>query len=152
MEGELYFIRHGKAGSAEPGKDDFFRPLTEKGKTEFRAFLKAVKSSVAAEEVTVWTSPLTRAKQTADIFIEEMKISDYEEKEFLANGDLEACLQELRKEKAFKVACIGHEPFMSMWVRELTGTVTPFPKGAIMGIKFAGQKVTLDLKLLPKGG
>ena len=31
MKGELLLIRHGKAGSVEPNKDDFYRPLTEKG-------------------------------------------------------------------------------------------------------------------------
>lgn len=151
MNGELILIRHGKAGSAQPGQDDFYRPLTDKGKSEFTTFMQTVKSALAMDKIEVWTSPLTRAKQTADIFIDEMGISNYEEKEFLADGDLKACLLELEAKPDFCVACVGHEPYMSMWVRELTGMETPFPKGAVMRIKFEDEKVAMDLKLSPKG-
>ncbi|MGP6139839.1 MULTISPECIES: SixA phosphatase family protein [unclassified Jeotgalibaca] len=151
MNGELILIRHGKAGSAEPGKDDFYRPLTQKGKDEFTTFMKTVKPELGTNEIEVWTSPLLRAKQTADIFIAKMGISTYEEKEFLANGDLKTCLKELEAKQNFCVACVGHEPYMSMWVRELTGMETPFPKGAVMVIKFDGEKIAMDMKLSPKG-
>lgn len=152
MNGELLLVRHGKAGSAEPGKDDFYRTLTEAGKEEFTAFMKTVKNKLGSNEIEVWTSPLTRAKQTAAIFIAELKIAGYAEKNFLADGNLAACLKELEGKEPFRVACIGHEPFMSAWVRELTGKNLPFPKGGIMRLKFADDDVAIDLNLSPKDG
>ena len=150
MKGELLLIRHGKAGSAKPGKDDYYRPLTEEGRTEFTTFLQNVKQKLNPNMLEIWTSPLTRAKQTAAIFALEMTVPVYSEKLFLANGDLNACLKALEMKPNFQVACIGHEPFMSMWVHELTGMRTPFNKGTIMRIIFDDAKVTLDLILSPK--
>lgn len=151
MRGELLLIRHGKAGSAEPGKDDFYRPLTEEGCTEFTTFLQKMKSKLNPNALEIWTSPLIRAKQTAAIFSSEMAVPAYSEKLFLANGDLHACLKALEKKPNFRVACVGHEPFMSMWVHELTGMSTHFCKGTMIRIIFDDEKVTLDLILSPKG-
>lgn len=150
MKGELLLIRHGKAGNADPNKDDFYRPLTEKGRTEFTTFLQTIQSQIATEELEVWTSPLTRAKQTAALFIAELELSMYTEKLFLADGNLEACLNALKMKPNFRVACVGHEPFMSMWVHELTGVRTSFHKGAMMRIVFDGPEVKLEWKRSPK--
>lgn len=150
MKGELLLIRHGKAGTAEPDKNDFYRPLTDKGRTEFTTFLQKVKPKLNQDALEIWTSPLIRAKETAEIVASELTVFTYEEKQFLANGDLGACLKALEMKPDFRVACVGHEPFMSMWVYELTGISTPFHKGAVLRIVFDGEKVTLDLKLSPK--
>ena len=82
MKGELLLIRHGKAGSAEPNKNDFYRPLTEKGRAEFTTFLQTIQSQIATEGLEVWTSPLTRAKQTAALFTTELELPTYAEKVF----------------------------------------------------------------------
>ena len=150
MKGELFLIRHGKAGSADPNKDDFYRPLTEKGRTEFTTFLQTIQSQIATEGLEVWSSPLTRAKQTAALFTTELELPTYAEKVFLADGNLEACLNALKMKPNFRVACVGHEPFMSMWVHELTGVRTPFHKGAIMCIVFDGAEAKLEWKRSPK--
>jgi phosphohistidine phosphatase len=68
MKGELLLIRHGKAGSAEPNKNDFYRPLTEKGRAEFTTFLQTIQSQIATEGLEVWTSPLTKRKPDTSPF------------------------------------------------------------------------------------
>ena len=42
--------------------------LQEKGKDEFRSFVSSVKKELKTDKaVSVWTSPMKRAKQTAEI-------------------------------------------------------------------------------------
>src|SRR2546422_9320334 len=66
---ELYFLRHGKAvepGSSGGGGDDFSRPLTERGIDEMEAEAQAFELLGLKPDV-ILTSPLLRAKQTAEI-------------------------------------------------------------------------------------
>ena len=64
---ELYLIRHAIAaelGSEWP--DDTKRPLTERGMSRFKDAVKGLRRlDVAVDEI--FTSPLVRARQTADI-------------------------------------------------------------------------------------
>ena len=67
----IYLVRHAWAGqSGDPRyADDALRPLTEKGRKRFRRVVKKlVKRGFGP--VAVATSPLVRAKETADIIAE----------------------------------------------------------------------------------
>lgn len=155
MLGTLILIRHGKAESREVDKPDFDRTLTEKGIHEFTDFMQVIQPLLKdVSNLKVWTSPLVRAKETADIFTAAMGMDEAEEKQFLSNGELNALLQELKAEPDhFHVACVGHEPFMSIWAKELTGANLPFPKGGMMKIVFDDENSAigkLDWKLAPK--
>lgn len=150
MEGSLYLIRHGKAGAAQRGKNDFYRPLTETGQTEWREFLQTMKPLIETENLHVWTSPLLRAKQTTDIFNETFQIDSSTEKDFLVNGDLQACLNNLQElEQPFRVACIGHEPYLTAWLSELTRKRVKVDKGTILKIDFKDNRATLDWRQSP---
>ena len=64
---ELYFIRHGVAeerGDAWP--DDNKRPLTDEGMSRMRKAMRGLARMGVSLDV-VLTSPLVRARQTADI-------------------------------------------------------------------------------------
>lgn len=155
MLGTLILIRHGKAESREVDKPDFDRTLTEKGIHEFTDFMQVIQPLLKdVSNLKVWTSPLVRAKETADIFTAAMGMDEAEEKQFLANGELSALLQDLKAEPDhFQVVCVGHEPFMSIWAKELTGANLPFPKGGMMKIVFDDENSALgklDWKLAPK--
>lgn len=153
MIGELILVRHGKAESKLLDKSDFDRTLTEEGKREFETFMKKVVPLLEPKkQLEVWTSPLIRAKETADIFKEALGITEMKEKDFLGNGNLEGLLQALEKQDSqFVIACVGHEPAMSAWTKELTGQSTPFPKGGVVSIRFEEdkEKGRLDWKLFP---
>ena len=72
----LYFLRHGKAWSrADWHDDDDLRPLTDAGEALVRAEGRAMKAMGLAPEVIV-TSPLARARRTAEIVAEELGLSD----------------------------------------------------------------------------
>src|SRR5437870_3538330 len=70
---ELYLIRHGLA--AERGKDwpdDSKRPLTPEGIARLRKEARGL-NAVGVTFDQIVTSPLIRARQTADVFSEELK-------------------------------------------------------------------------------
>ena len=70
---ELYLIRHGVA--AERGKDwpdDSKRPLTPDGIARLRKSARGL-TAIGVGFDQIVTSPLVRARQTADVFSEELK-------------------------------------------------------------------------------
>ena len=71
MGGQLILIRHGIAEERTPEGDDFYRKLTEAGVEEMTAFLPDVAPLLTeAGNLKIWTSPLVRARQTAELVAE----------------------------------------------------------------------------------
>jgi len=70
---ELYLLRHGKAQEHTNNiGSDSKRELTEAGKKELVCIAKAIKTlEVQVDEII--SSPLIRAKQTAEIIIKHVK-------------------------------------------------------------------------------
>ena len=68
---KLYLVRHGIAQERLGGAvlNDSQRPLTDEGRAETRQVAHALRKLGVKAEVVV-TSPLTRAKQTGEIFNE----------------------------------------------------------------------------------
>jgi phosphohistidine phosphatase len=70
---ELYLIRHGVAAErGEEYPDDSKRPLTSDGIARLRKEAKALDALDVTFDV-ILSSPLVRARQTADVFAEVMK-------------------------------------------------------------------------------
>jgi phosphohistidine phosphatase len=138
---EIYIIRHGVAaerGEAYP--DDSKRPLIAKGIARLKREAKAL-DDLGVEFDQIITSPLVRAKQTADVFAETMK-----SKPPVATSDAltpagtpAAVIQELaRHSKKGRIALVGHEPNLGELAARLIGarTAIEFKKGAICRIDF----------------
>src|SRR5690349_7835367 len=110
---ELYIVRHAIAadrGDAWP--DDSKRPLTTRGVDRFKECVRGLTwLEVGLDEI--FTSPLVRAKQTANLLA-----AGFKEKppvkvlEALSPGHTPmAVMQELNKAaKRRRVALVGHEP------------------------------------------
>lgn len=139
---ELYLIRHGVAAErGEEYPDDSKRPLTSQGISRLRREAKALDALDISFDL-ILSSPLVRAKQTADVFAEGMK-----SKPAVATTDAltpagspAAVIQELGKHmRKAKIALVGHEPNMGELAAHLiAGKVAlPFKKGAICRIDFA---------------
>ena len=138
---ELYLIRHGVAADrGEEYPDDSKRPLTAKGIARLKREAKAL-DDLGVEFDQIITSPLVRAKQTADVFAETMK-----SKPPVATSDAltpagtpAAVIQELgRHAKKARIALVGHEPNLGELAARLIGarTAIEFKKGAICRIDF----------------
>ena len=138
---ELYLIRHGEA--AERGKDypdDSKRPLTSQGIARLRKQAKALDAlGIGFDQII--TSPLTRTKQTAEVFAETLKSKPaVSSSDSLAPaGTPASVIQELGKHmRVARIALVGHEPNIGELAARLIGARVPFEfkKGAICRIDF----------------
>jgi phosphohistidine phosphatase len=118
----LYFVRHGRAEDRlewNPA-DDHLRPLTDIGKYRMeRAANRMIDLGVAPD--VILTSPLTRARQTADIVGEAL---DCEVVEIYELADLSVdVLSHLLDRYAFaeSLMLVGHEPDFSMTIDMICG-------------------------------
>lgn len=113
---ELYIIRHGLAGkSLEDEALDEERPLKKKGKEMMKDIAKGLQTLKIGFDVVV-TSPLLRAKETAEIVnalcsdTKEVTVTDL----LCPDASYDNLIKFLNKLKKYeKVAIVGHEPFLS---------------------------------------
>lgn len=135
----LYLIRHAPAadrGSAYP--DDALRPLTREGVQRWKRQVRGL-LALGLELDLVLTSPLLRAKQTAEILAASLfDRPAIELVDSLSPGSTTAsALQALASHaKARRLALVGHEPEMGALAARLLGTKAPIPfkKGAVCRI------------------
>jgi phosphohistidine phosphatase len=107
---DLILIRHGKAEDTNPGGDRA-RELVAKGRQQAHRAAKLLKHADILPEI-VLTSPLVRARQTADEFCETAGIPSPVIQNWLACGmHPESAMKELAGFLDFKrLAIVGHEP------------------------------------------
>ncbi len=159
----LYLVRHGIAEEAEGTMKDEERELTGKGRKKFEEAARGLVKFVGKGGIgTVLTSPLVRARQTAELLAGAIAEAGGEAEVAVmaalgAKADLEAVLKMVRHMPAGNggVAAVGHEPTLSGWVVELCcggeGEVE-MKKGAVAAIELAdsGSRGRL-LWLMPAG-
>ena len=138
---EVYLVRHGIAAErGEEYPDDSKRPLTTRGIARLKKEAKALESLGVAFDVII-SSPLVRARQTADVLAEAFKskppvtLSD----SLAPAGAPTAVIQDIAKQaRRARIALVGHEPNMGELAARLIGARSPleFKKGAICRIDF----------------
>jgi phosphohistidine phosphatase len=139
---KVLLVRHAIAVDRDtPGISDHLRPLTEEGVSRFRKSARAIAAMVTVD--VVLTSPLLRAKQTAEILARHWPGMTIQEAEALGSGsreEFETALARLPKNST--VAAVGHEPHASEWTAEWLGasnaSAFPFKKGGVALIEFDG--------------
>jgi len=138
---ELYLIRHGVAAERGPEyPDDSKRPLTGKGISALRREAKVLNALDITFELII-TSPLTRTKQTAEVFAEHLhgKPTVSQSDSLAPAGTPAAVMQEIAKHpRKTRIALVGHEPNIGELAARLIGARSPieFKKGAICRIDF----------------
>lgn len=128
----LILLRHGQAAEADPTGLDVDRQLTKKGiKKLVRSLAGLHLLMQGCEKVQIWTSPLTRARQTADVVAAGFRNAPILEKSFLSEGDFSALSLELANQTpAACLILVGHEPHLGEWSQAICGCRLPFKKGA----------------------
>ena len=140
---ELYFLRHGAADKrGEWQGDDASRALTADGAAAVRRVAGALAAAGLSVDAIV-SSPLVRARQTADIAAEELKHkAAVVEDERLAGGlnkdRLAALLADLGP--AQRVMLVGHEPDFSGTIGQLTGGSVVCKKGGVARVDVNDEK------------
>ena len=136
---ELYLVRHAIAAERDSEwPDDTKRPLTERGISRFKEAIKGLRRiDVAVDEV--FTSPLVRAKQTAELIAQGLegkppvKVLDA-----LAPGHTSASVMTnlAKVAKRRRIALVGHEPELGELAAYLIGAgrALPFKKGGVCRI------------------
>ena len=122
---ELYLIRHAIAEErGEKWPDDNKRPLTEEGIARMRKAARGL-ARVGVTLDAVLTSPLVRARQTAEIVAaaSDSKPPLVNVESLTPDGGYAAIVADLEKHarKAVRIALVGHEPLMG----ELAGRIAP---------------------------
>jgi phosphohistidine phosphatase len=145
---ELYLVRHGVAEErGEKWPDDTKRPLTSDGMSRMKKAARGLDRLGVRVDV-ILSSPLVRARQTADILSAEL--DDHPpivNTDALAPGsDFAALVEALDKHaRRGRIALVGHEPGIGELAARLIGSRHPveFKKGAVCRI---------DLDELPPTG
>jgi len=123
----LYLIRHAIAvNRGDPGVlSDEARELTPVGIKKMRKNALAL-SRMDLNLNEIWTSPLVRALQTADILAEELSTTPRvrEIKDLAPGGNHNALIDQLGKNRGLEeAALVGHEPDMGeLATRLIVGT------------------------------
>ncbi|NCO69226.1 MAG: phosphohistidine phosphatase SixA [Acidobacteria bacterium] len=109
----LYLIRHGKAGSASPSGRDADRGLTGHGREQCRRLAHTFRA-LEIHCKTVFTSPLRRARASAEILVASGVAPFLEELDELApGGPLDSLLTHVtqwRDDRFGDIALVGHVP------------------------------------------
>lgn len=127
---KLYFLRHGVAADAGP-TGDAERPLTPEGVERMRREARGMRRLDIRLDVLL-TSPLVRARQTAEITGRELG-AKARQADVLAPGcDIAQLIDLLGAERvAERVMVVGHEPDFSTMICELTGARVEIKKGGL---------------------
>lgn len=143
---QLYVIRHADAVPLGDNglADDASRPLTELGRQQSIG-LAEVLGRLGVRFNHLVTSPLVRARQTADLIVGHLPgspVKIVEEASLAPGGKRRKLTRALRDLEGDVIGIVGHNPDLSVYTSWLIGTKKAqieLAKGATAHIEFEGQ-------------
>jgi phosphohistidine phosphatase len=138
---KCYFLRHGIA--VEPDEwhgSDFDRPLTREGRERMEREARAI-DDLSLDIDRIVTSPLLRAKQTAEILAERLRMRDKLVEDARLGGGFNnerlAAILEANAD-AKTIVLVGHEPTMSATLGRAIGRANiELKKAALAGVELS---------------
>lgn len=130
----ILLLRHGEAVGVG-ARSDGERWLTAYGRRTTRAVARWLAEN--EPPVTLLTSPLVRAVQTAEIVMERCGLEEATVMRELAAGDIPAIVELAQRVEGDGPLClVGHEPTLSEVVAELVGlsAAPDFDKSAVFAL------------------
>jgi phosphohistidine phosphatase len=119
---DLYLIRHGLAEKYGRYQNDELRPLTEEGVRKTRQVADRL-HALGLHFDRLLTSPLVRARQTAEILQQAGVGKTLEESRILAPEgtlrDWEPWFENWKRLGETGLALVGHEPNLSSWAEQM---------------------------------
>jgi phosphohistidine phosphatase SixA/CHAD domain-containing protein len=144
MVSRLVLVRHAKTQARGDGFADEKRELTAAGKRSIEARypcnLKLL-FELDSNDVRIWSSPATRALQTAEVVARVLGIDGIETHEALYADAIDVFIEELAAAQGTVIA-VGHNPFMEELYRRFSNTTQDMGTGAIAS--FAIQEADDD--------
>ena len=147
---QLYLFRHGKADWPNWDQSDDERPLTKEGKKEVATVAKLLSRLEIAP--VILTSPLPRARQTAEIAGKHLKTKVHLEPLLRPGFDAAKLGKLLQKFSGKSLMVVGHEPDFSRTIFQLTGANAKISKAgvALIELKTGSMKGLLRWLVPPK--
>ncbi|MFB3880927.1 MAG: phosphohistidine phosphatase SixA [Armatimonadota bacterium] len=115
---QLYLMRHGEAEAASISGDEA-RELTEKGRRDVQTMAEMLIRAGARPEC-IYTSPLTRARQTAEIVARLLGLVAQPDSRLRPGAKLGSVQRLVEELTSASMLLVGHEPDMSSIVFHLT--------------------------------
>ena len=138
-----YFLRHGPAGDRETWQGpDSQRPLTPDGRKRIAREARTIAALKLGLEQVI-TSPLVRARQTAEIVADELDlkgglVEDPRIDLGFSTERLASVLRDYRDANA--IMLVGHEPSMSSVIADVIGGASlDFKKGALACVEIGSN-------------
>jgi phosphohistidine phosphatase len=142
---DLFFMRHAEAEPRERYADDFQRPLTTTGREQQRLVVRAL-APILRPLDHLLSSPLVRARQTADIVANTLQFPGPIEETPVLGADctVGAVLQLLQQyPRQARLLCVGHEPDMSrlsaIFLDGEGRSAMAFHPGTVISLSFPGH-------------
>lgn len=144
---KLAIMRHGPAEDGSPTMHDGDRALTPEGRVRVRLAAAAL-AAEAEGPLTIVSSPLVRALQTAEIVASRCEVESRGGLILVRRGlspgaNVLDLLSQLRTERRKRVLLVGHEPSVGAVVSELLGRFLPrgFSKAMVVGLSIQDEPV-----------
>ncbi len=155
MASTVYFIRHGIAAERGTYANDGDRPLVPHGVERTHQVAQRLKT-LGIQCPLALTSPLVRARQTADILQTVGVVNEVEAFEPLAPaGDIQLWLCWLAhwqsKSSGQSLALVGHQPDLTQWAQQLVGaadSIWQLKKAGIIGLQVPTAAQALGQSIL----
>lgn len=134
----VVLVRHGKAESAQKGREDASRPLTPAGLRAIKATYPKTFALLEDSDVRIWSSPYTRAFQTAEVVSQIADDGSVEGHYSLARSDAKEFLRDLLEASGETIIAVGHNSMIEDVAQRLLGYRVPFEKGTVAAIALSG--------------
>ena len=132
---QLWLLRHGEAVPHE-SKPDFERELTARGERQSVAAGAAL-ARLGVELDACYSSPLVRARGTAELACEALSVTPELREEVGKGFDLDRSLLAEHGDGA-RVMLVGHNPSFEQVVYDLCGGRVDFKKGGVAALRVTG--------------
>ncbi len=132
---KILLIRHGKAEARSLSLRDDDRKLTKEGHDDLKKNMPYLNDYLKNVNVKVFSSPLVRAKETAQYLKQPIT-----EVDFLETGNFDEfshCVNQ--HDDSDYLVFVGHEPIISIWIERLTNQVIEVKKGMAIELEWPHQ-------------
>ncbi len=151
---KLYVMRHGPAEDYSASGRDADRALTSSGRDRVRDVAQALLDADEAPNV-ILTSPLVRARQTAEIVAAVTDLGARAgaveiAEEIAPGGDIAGLARRLVGAHRKRAMLVGHEPDLSALVHALTSRRVEMLKALVVGLSADDDGVRVRFVLDPK--
>lgn len=168
---QVLMMRHGYAEPVSYDSDDFFRALTIPGKQMAYQAAQGLLTIIPRIDLIV-TSPMLRARQTAEIVGEvyQIKTNEITSRLFLADSYVTQYFDKIRDLPGDVVLCVGHLPMVGQFVEQalpvakshrsfepttvviLEFKVSVLPRRAVLRGHYTGEQLVMLMPTSQSGG